>query len=136
MARIDKYEPHIGGTRARLAAPWLLANVGKLTAVSLDANGRVVVGAGSNGLVGVCCLQAVHPAGHQVDILQRADIVEVAATDVLTPGAGKKVYSNLAGVLKADTIANSVGVAGTPGYYVGHLVELDRLVLRWQEFQA
>lgn len=136
MARIDKYEPHIGGTRARLAAAWLLANVGKIVAVGLDANGRAVVGAGASGIIGVCVLQATHPAGHQIDILQRADIVEVATSDITGVVAGKKVYMNAAGVMAVTAITTAIGVAGTNGYYVGHTVEADRLVLRFQEVQA
>lgn len=129
MARIDKYEPHVGGTRARLAAAYLLADVGAIIGVSLDANGRVVKGAGTQGIVGVCVLQAAHPAGHQVDILQRADIVEV--TGLTGQGPGKKIYMSLAGVISATAPA-----AGVNAYLLGHMVEADRLVLRFQEIQG
>lgn len=129
MARIDKYEPHIGGSRARLASAWLLADVGAIIGVSLDANGRIVKGAGTQGLVGVCCLQAVEPAGRQVDILQRADLVEV--TGLTGQGPGKKMYMSLTGV-----ISGTAPAAGVNAYLLGHMVESDRLVLRWQEIQG
>lgn len=129
MARIDKYEPHIGGSRARLATAWLIGDIGAIIGVSLDANGRVVKGAGTQGLVGVCCLQSTHPAGHQVDILQRADIVEV--TGLTGQGPGKKMYMSAAGVISA-----TVPAAGVNAYLLGHMVEADRLVVRWQEIQG
>lgn len=134
MARIDKYEPNIGGSRARLAANYLEADLGAIIAVSLDVNGRIVKGAGTQGIVGVLCLQKLKSAGDQVDILQRADLVEV--TGIPSQGPGKKVYMNAAGVISAQAIATSVGAAGVAGYFVGHMVEADRLVVRFQEFQA
>lgn len=129
MARIDKYEPHVSGSRARLAAAWLIGDIGAIIGVSLDVNGRIVKGAGTQGLVGVCVLQSTHPAGHQVDILQRCDLVEV--TGLTGQGPGKKMYMNLAGVITAT--APTVGVNA---YLLGHMVETDRLVLRWQEIQG
>jgi hypothetical protein len=79
VARFDKYEPHVGGFRARLAANWLLADVAVLIAVGLDANGRVVKGAGNAGCLGVVALGKVRQAGDQIDTMTFGEIVTALA---------------------------------------------------------
>ena len=64
-------------------------------------------------------------------VLASAPASAVSFSDVTGAAAGKKVYANAAGVLSVTPPG-----AGVNGYYVGHFVEADRLVLRWQEFQG
>lgn len=129
MARIDKYDPHVGGFRARLAANWLTGDVGAIIGVSLDANGRVVKGAGTQGIVGVCVLQKAYQAGDQVDVMTDGELVEV--TGLTGQGPGKKMYMTAAGAISATAPG-----AGVNGYKLGQIVESDRLVVRFQEMQG
>lgn len=126
MGRFDKVEPHIGNFRARLEANWLLADVGVVRAVSLNASGRVVKAnpAGSSGLKGVLALGMIRNARHTVDVMTSGEILDITALDIttgtLTPGAN--VYAIRATGLLTMTASGNV--------YIGHLVEADRLVVR------
>lgn len=123
MARFDQV--HIG-VRARLNADWLDADVGKILAVSLNANGKVVKGnpAGSTGLRGLVALGMARKAGHPVDLMRQGEILDVAATDIAgTLVAGAPVYA-----LKTTAAGTLTMTAGT-NLLVGFLVEIDRLVV-------
>lgn len=127
MSRFDKYEPHVGGFRARLEANWLPADVGVIRAVSLNANGRVVRGnpAGSTGLRGLIALGMVRNAKHPVDVMTSGEILDVTAADIAgTLVAGAPVYA-----LKTTAAGTLTMTAGT-NLLVGFLVETDRLVVR------
>jgi hypothetical protein len=142
MARYDKYEPIAGGFRAPLAADLTPNAAGEFgpTAVSLDANGRVVVGTGGqSGLVGVLVKNAPRlpwsattahmgqvgynaaapigsMAGDIVDVMTMGEIVDL---DGAFP-AGSAIYTDAAGDLSTtDT-----------GTKVGWTVEADRMVVR------
>ena len=136
--RYDKYDPISGGFRAKLAADLTFDAEGSsgVKGVSLDTNGRVVVGtAGQSGLVGVMVknvplypslgsvpggVNAAVPvggkAGQPVDIMTAGEIVEV-------PGlvAGIEVYVTPAGALSTVATAN---------FRVGFTVEANRLIVR------
>lgn len=138
-ARYDKYDPIGGGFRAPLAADLTFSSAGEFgpKAVSLDANGRVVVGtAGASGFVGVLVknvpmtpslgniagqVLATAPiggkAGDIVDVMTDGEIVDV-------PGlaAGTKYYAAANGDL---------GTTNT-NPYIGHTVEAGRLIVRAQ----
>lgn len=115
MARIDKYEPLTGGHRAPLAADWPSADLSKVVPVGLDANGRVVKGAGNTGIKGVVVLTQVKNAGDIVDVMQDGECVEMTGLD-----AGTNYYGSAAGALTdVDT--------DTP---IGWTVEATRLVVR------
>jgi hypothetical protein len=136
-ARYDQVEPHVGIVRAALAANLTFSANGEFgpTAVSLDANGRVVVGtAGQSGLVGILVKNVPnHPAGFAVasqvvnnwmggragdivDIMTRGQILDVAGL-----AAGSKVYAHPDGSL--DT------TIGADGVQIGYTVEAGRLVV-------
>lgn len=117
MARYDKYEPRGGGFRAKLAAAMSTsANIGKVLAVSLDGNGRVVIGtAGASGFVGVVVFNGLRAAGDVVDVMNDGEIVEMTGT-----AAGTKYYAAADGTLNT-TNTNP---------YVGVTVEASRLVVR------
>lgn len=127
MARFDKYEPNVGGFRARLAANWLLADVAVLVAVGLDANGRVVKTTPASGYLGVVALGMVRTAGHQIDVMTAGEIVECAGLV-----AGTKYYVNAT----TGVVSATAPVAGTNAFYLGNTVEADRLVVRWAPFQG
>lgn len=138
----DKYEPLAGGFRAPLAATLPVDGNGEsgVKAMSLDANGRAVVGTGGqSGLVGVTVknvqvmpgsiaiptstvlshLWVGNRAGDVVDIMTNGEIVDLDKTAF---PAGSKVYAH------ADGTVDTVATAGTR---IGHTVEAGRLVVRF-----
>lgn len=138
MGRYDKYDPISGGFRAPLAADLTFNSEGEFgpKVVSLDANGRVVVGtAGQSGAVGVLIKNvpkypglgnipgAVNTAvpiggkaGDIVDIMTSGEI-----TDITGLVAGKAYFAAVNGDLTVT--------AGTAR--VGQTVEATRLVVRF-----
>lgn len=136
MARYDQVEPHVGIVRAPLAANLTFDANGEFgpKAVSLDVNGRVVVGtAGNSGFAGILVKnvpmvpagrfsagQIVNNwmggrAGDVVDIMTQGQIVDV-------PGlpAGSGIYATAAGDLTATATGNT---------RIGYTVEAGRLVV-------
>lgn len=125
MSRFDKYEPHVGGFRARLNAAWLLADVGLTRAVALNASGRVVKGnpVGASGLRGLIALGKIRNAGHPVDVMTSGEILDITAADIAgTIVAGAPVF--------AIRATGALTMVATSNFYVGHLVETDRLIVR------
>lgn len=143
-ARYDKYEPIAGGFRAPLAADLTFDAAGHFgpRVVSLNASGQVVVGtAGQSGGVGVLIKNVpMYPslgnipgqinsavpiggkAGNIVDVMTNGEIVGATGLN-----AGTTYYAAADGTLTATAPA-----AGTAGWKVGHTVEADRLVVRFQ----
>lgn len=141
MARYDQVEPHVGIVRAPLAADLTVDGSGEFgpVGVSLDANGRVVVGTeGNSGFAGVLVKnlpmipagrftagQTVNNwmgarAGDIVDIMTQGQIV-----DVIGLTAGSAIYCEPDGTL---TVSTDDG-AGTDYARVGFTVEAGRLVV-------
>lgn len=118
MARYDKYEPKGGGFRAPLAEDMTAGQVDTVLGVGLDANGRVVIGAGNTGIVGVMCLPRQLNAGDIADVMTSGEIVEAGlnAGTVHTVATGDGSIS--------ETPADATNIR------VGHTVEGDRLVVR------
>lgn len=140
MARYDQVEPHVGIVRAPLAADITFDANGEFgpKGVSLDANGRVVVGTGGNsGFVGVLVKNVpVVPAGRYtsasvvnnwmggragdvVDIMIQGQILDI---DPAVAPAGTQMFVTAAGDLTTDgaTVGN---------VRVGYTVEAGRLVV-------
>jgi hypothetical protein len=119
VTRIDKYEPLTGGHRAILGFTPVTGDLEKIIGVGLDANGRVVKGAGNTGLIGVLVpLTMLRNQGEAVDILQDGDLVEC-------PGlvAGTRYYITADGATVNTTNTNIP---------LGWTVEADRLVVRFR----
>ena len=119
MPRFDKYEPLGGGFRARLAAAWAAAD-GVPIAVGLDTTGKVVPGAGTTGILGVCILVAVNKnAGDVVDVMTDGEILEMTGFAAGVP-------------VTALTTTGVLGVVAEDATHtrIGHTVEADRLVVR------
>lgn len=128
MARIDKIDPKGDSFRAPLAANW--AGQVAPVAVTLDANGRVVVGAVTAlTAVGVICKPDAAKAGDIVDIMKRGELVEAGLV------AGTYYWAaTTTGALEAAPAGNPV--AGTNKYRVGHTVEAGRLIVDCQVVQG
>jgi len=119
MARYDKYGPKTGGFRARLFADRTKTSTGNPLGVGLDVNGRVVVGAGQTGIIGVLATTKDLKAGDVVDVMTAGEIVDVAGVT-----AGK----NITGLTTTGALSDTASSATqTP---IGFTVEADRLVVR------
>ncbi|MGH9907776.1 MAG: hypothetical protein ACRD8U_19585, partial [Pyrinomonadaceae bacterium] len=119
------YEPKVGGFRAPLAANW--AGQTAPLAVSLDAQGRVVIGAGTAiTQVGLLCKPDAAKAGEPVDIMTSGEILEAGLA------AGTVYYANAT----TGALETSAPAAGTNKFRVGHTVEASRLVVRCQVTQG
>jgi hypothetical protein len=140
MARIDKYNPEVGGFRAPLNAAYSAPRVsskpvGVVVGVSLNTSGRVIVGSGPNnsGLVGVVCLTRDLPAGAVVDVMQHGEVVEFGTgSDGQTAAAAGTNYFAVAatGAMAAGTGTGTETSAGNRK--VGWTVEATRLVVRFE----
>jgi hypothetical protein len=120
MARYDKV---IASFRAPLNAAWPagggLGQVGRVTAVSLNTSGRVVVGgAATTDLVGVVVVDTPKAVGDIVDVLVLGEIVECTTTDITAMSAGDQVYAATTGQLSDTATANKK---------VGNVIESGRL---------
>jgi hypothetical protein len=138
MARFDKFDPVANGFRADVAADYPDANLGKLYGVGLDASGKMIIGAGSDGLVGVCVINQkpgrVGPLRQvpRVDIMTHGEVTDFGPTAGV-PGtdfgvAGTAYYAAATGVISATWAAGSV--------YVGTTVEPDRLHVNFHPVPA
>lgn len=127
MARYDKYDPISGGFRAPLAADWAGA-LATPVGVGLDANGRVVPGAGNTGVIAVLVVDGrVDQVGARTNIKKAGDIVDCMTQGEIVDNtgltAGTKYY--------AAAAAGAVSTTGTTGQTrVGHTVEAGRLIVR------
>jgi hypothetical protein len=116
MARIDKYQPVAGGFRAPLNAA-LTGGVAPL-GVGINASGRVVVGAGATGVVGVIVSPYNKAAGDIIDVMTAGELVEFG-------GAAGTVYT-----ANTTTGVISTTAKSATQHVVGHTVEADRLIVR------
>lgn len=118
MARIDKYDPVSGGFRAPLNASY----TGSATPVGVGINGsgKVVVGAGVTGVIGVICIPLNKAAGEIVDVMTDGELVQagLAAGTLYTANTTSGAITNAA-----------PSATQTP---VGWTVEADRLIVRAQ----
>lgn len=121
MPRYDKYEPFAGGFRAPLLAAVSSANGFVAYGVGLDSSGRVVLGAGNTGVIGVMIAHGAKAAGDFVDVMTDGEIVDLTA---LT--AGTVYYANATtGALETTAPATGVNKAR-----LGYTVEATRMVVR------
>jgi hypothetical protein len=132
MARFDKSNPINSTFRAHVAVDYPDADLGKIFGCGLDAAGKVIKGAGPDGIVGVLIVTekpgVVGPLRDvsRVDVMTSGEVTDFGPTTG-TPGvdfgiAGKAYYSNAAGVVSDTWAAGST--------YIGHCVEPDRLICR------
>lgn len=125
MARFDKAP--LGGT---FRAPLLVAVTNTalmniVTSVSIDANGKVVVGAGNTGVVGIVIFEHAFAVGDIVDVMKRGEVAEFDSPDDATPRvAGTNYYA-----IAASGLITATAGANIP---IGHTVEKSRLVVDLQ----
>lgn len=116
MARFDKYDPVSGGFRALLNAAYTgSANV---VGVGLNSSGKVVVGAGVTGIVGVICSPLDKAAGQPIDVMTDGEIVQFG-------GAAGTVYT-----ANTTTGAVTTAAASATQALVGWTAEANRLIVR------
>ncbi len=118
MARYDKYDPKSGGTRAPLAADLAKNSAGNPVGVGLNANGRVVVGAGNTGIRGILTITENKKAGDIVDVMDSGDVVEFVGV------AGTTYTANTTTGVISNAAASATQIN------VGYTVEATRLVVR------
>ena len=129
MARYDKYDPKAGGFRAPVAVAVTSADFGKPFGVGIDANGRVVKGAGTSGVVGVMINTKAKAVGDIVDVMTHGEIVEATLSDGTTAiAAGVPGY--------AVPASGLLSVTATANWRLGHTVEGTRLVVRAGAYAA
>jgi len=117
-ARYDKYEPKVGGFRAALAAD-MVKTVANPLGVGLNSSGRVVVGAGVTGIVGVIVTTKDMKLGDIVDVMTSGE-----CTDLGSLAAGTVYTANTTtGIL-------SSGAASATQTPIGFTVEATRLIVR------
>jgi len=119
MARYDKYDNLAGGFRAPLNADLAKTSAGNPLGVGLNTSGRVVVGAGNTGVVGVICLTRDMKAGDIVDVMTAGEVVDcgsLVAGTVYTANTTTGVLTN--------------GAASATQTPIGYTVEATRLVVR------
>lgn len=125
MARYDKYDPISGGFRAPLAANWAGA-LGDPVGVGLDANGRIVPGAGNTGVLGVVVVDGqVNAQGTRSNVKMAGDIL-----DVMTDGEIVDCTGLTAGTVYYAAAANGAISTTNTGTRLGSTVEAQRLVVR------
>lgn len=144
LARYDLYDPYSGGFRAPLAADFgtgsNAADLGKIWAVSLDTNGRIVkvnatAGQTAADCVGVMILTQEKYAGNVVDIMTAGQIADIGTSDgIASPVAGMRVF--VAAANDGSLAAVASPTAGTNYTRVGRLIEATRLVVRVSSFQG
>lgn len=129
MARFDKTNPINSTFRAHVAVDYPDADLGKVFGCGLDATGKVIKGAGPDGIVGLLIVTekpgVVGPLRDvsRIDVLVSGEVTDFGPTTGVAGVdfgvAGTAYYSNAAGVISATWAAGS--------WYVGHTVEPDRL---------
>lgn len=139
MSRYDKYDPRVGGFRAKLNADWnstsgptSATDLNRVLVVGINGSGRVLKAAAAVDAVGVLILTGAKLAGDPVDVMTAGEIVEVDGADFQggsAPAAGAKVYFDAT----ASRLTTTAPADATVGFYVGHMVEATRLVVRCQK---
>lgn len=148
MARYDKYDSQVSGFRAPLAANLTLTAQGYgPIGVGLDANGRVVAGAGNTGLLGLlvknmpaaATVGSATIAGITVPGAMAGDIVDVMnfgeIVDITGFVAGTTYWADVTtgvlGAAQAGGAAPAAGAgSGAGSKKVGFTVEATRLVVK------
>lgn len=129
MAKVDKYDPIIGGFRADVSVDVLDSDIGKLYGYGLNSLGQAVQGNGVSGVLGVWVFNdkpgRVGPLKEVMrqDIMRHGCITDFGPTTGV-PGtnfgvAATAYYSDANGVISSTKATGS--------YYVGCTVEPDRL---------
>jgi len=126
MPRFDKYDPYDGGFRAPVAAAVTPANGFVAYGVGLDTSGRVVLGAGNTGVVGLFIAHGAKNIGDVVDVMTDGEVVEGAFT------AGTVYYANAT----TGALETAAPAAGANKTRIGFSTSTTRLVVRVEVVQG
>lgn len=136
MARYDKYDPISGGFRAPLAADWAGA-LATPVGVGLDANGRVVAGAGNTGVRGVLVVNGrLNADGTRTNDKLAGDVVDIMTAGEIVDVAGLAAGTDYFAADADGTVEATAPAAGANKTQVGCTVEADRLVVRVASVQG
>jgi FAD/FMN-containing dehydrogenase len=110
MARFDKVIM-VFRAPVNIATPASgLGSVGRVTAVSLNTSGKVVIGgAAATDLVGVICVDRALAVDEIVDVMVLGEIVDCTTTDITGMTSGDQVYSALSGQLSDTNTGKKIG---------------------------
>lgn len=136
MSRFDKYGPYVGGFRAPLGfavtaatdfVGGTLAGGGKVWAVGLDVNGKVVKGAGVSGIVGV--INPVRPMSlnEPIDVMTSGEIADFTLQSGAAAAPGTRYFG-----VAADGTYSTLNT----GTHLGWTVEAGRLIVRVNRLAA
>lgn len=113
MSRFDKYNGHVGGFRAPLAAAISAGDVGKIFAVSIDTSGRAAIGgAAQTAISGLICAVRPMEAGEPIDVMTAGEIEEATETAGTAFTLGAPCFAHADGTVD-DTSTNGVPVGIT-----------------------
>lgn len=136
MARFDKYDPISGGFRAPLAAAWAGA-LATPVGVGLDANGRVVPGAGNTGVIAVVCIDGqVNAQGTRTNVKNAGDVVDCMTGGEIVDCTGLVAGDEYFAAAADGVLTNAGPAAGANLTRVGWTVEAQRLVVRTERVQG
>lgn len=121
MPRFDKYEPRVGGFRAKLAAGLVSSDIGKMWAVGLDASGNVVKGAGATGILGVIVAVRTASALDPIDVMTDGEIGDFTLQNGSAAAAGTRYF----GVAADGTWSTT-----NTGTRLGWTAEAGRFIVR------
>lgn len=135
-ARFDKYDGMVGGFRAQLNAAITATSgsgstsqIGVPLGVGINTSGKLVIGAGNTGVVGVICVDSAKAAGDYVDVMTSGEIVDLDSDD-FDPGVVYYAHATT-GVLSDTDTGTKVGHTVVDKSLTGGADRL-RLVVRAQ----
>jgi hypothetical protein len=124
-ARMDKTNSQVGVVRAYLAADIASTEWNRLRAVGLNSSGKVVLGAGNNGIKGIAVFDRTNSkAGMPVDIFKLGELIlNTTGQNDLLVAATNYTANTTTGVV------SSAAASGTQ-IAVGYTVTTDRFILQ------
>jgi hypothetical protein len=123
-ARIDKTDSAVGVVRGVLNADVASGSWNKPLGVGINASGKVVLGAGTSGIVGIIIVDSTnYRAGSRCDIFKLGEVV-LTSTDILVAGTNYTANTTTGVITSAAVSASQI--------QIGYTVEADRLILKGQ----
>jgi len=125
-ARIDKTESSVGVVRGVLNADIANTEWNRLRAVGINSSGKVVLGAGQSGIVGIAIIDRTnYRAGRRVDIFKLGEaILTNDATENSILVAGTRYTAN------TTTGVVSAAAASASQIAIGYTQEADRFIIQ------
>lgn len=141
MSRFDKYDPKDGGFRAPLNAamtatsgPSSVTDLNRIIVVGINSSGRVIKSASVAACSGIVIATRPMAILDPIDVMTDGEVVELDGADIqggVAATPGQKLYYD---ATASRLTATAPGV-GVNGFYVGQVIEAQRLVVRCQAVQ-